>query len=109
VRYKTDTSKDIFTAANRSFMEKKEQGQHQKLDRMKKYGRWLFYEGVDHLPKDKKKVYHFEKLKQAERKRAQEKRDANASPTLECSATMIGSPMLNPHQQSIHLSKTNEM
>jgi hypothetical protein len=42
---------------------------------MKKYGRWLFFDGVDHLPGDKKKVYAFEKIKEEERKR----RDASNS------------------------------
>ena len=56
-RFKTDTSRDVFSGMNKTLMEKREEVQHQRLARMRKYGRWLFYEGVDHLPKDKKKVY----------------------------------------------------
>ena len=37
---------------------------------MKKYGRWLFYAGVDNLAKDQKKIYAFEAQREEERKRA---------------------------------------
>ena len=56
-----DATKDTFTAANRDVLEKREEDQRQRHTRMKKYGRWLFYAGVDHLAKDQKKVYAFEK------------------------------------------------
>jgi len=42
-------------------IEKREEAERQRHTRMKKYGRWLFYAGVDHLAKDQKKVYAFEK------------------------------------------------
>ena len=56
-----DAARDAFTAANRGLLEKRVEDQQQRHTRMKKYGRWLFYAGVEHLSKDQKKVYAFEK------------------------------------------------
>jgi len=65
-----DAAKDTFSAANRDVLERRDGDQRQRHTRMKKYGRWLFYAGVEHLTKDQKKVYAFEKQREEERKRA---------------------------------------
>ena len=60
---------------------------------MKKYGRFLFYAGVEHLAKDEKKVYAFEKRREAEKKRAKAsaaKRAQRRSPRVD-SGTRQGS------------------
>lgn len=75
-----DATKDTFTAANRDVLEKRDEDQLQRHTRMKKYGRWLFYAGVEHLTKDQKKVYAFEKQREEERKRAKASAAKRGSP-----------------------------
>ena len=67
-RFKGDISKDKFSNMNKNMMSSRQQAQQNRHERMKKYGRWLFFNGVDHLPSEQKKVYAHEKAKEAERK-----------------------------------------
>ena len=53
---------------NKNMMSNRQQAQQNRHERMKKYGRWLFFNGVDYLPSDQKKVYAHERAKDAERK-----------------------------------------
>ena len=67
-KFKADTSKDKFSNMNKNLMSSKQQAHQNRHERMKKYGRRLFFNGVEYLPSDQKKVYAYEKAKEAERK-----------------------------------------
>ena len=67
-RFKTDTSKDVFSGANKALLEKRLKGQQTRRDRIKDYERFLFYDGVAALPKSEKRIYKFEKAREAERR-----------------------------------------
>ena len=63
---------------------------------MKKYGRFLFYAGVEHLAKDEKKVYAFEKRRDADKRRATAsaaKREQRRSPRADSTLLSSVSPM----------------
>ena len=66
-RFKTDTSKDIFSGMNKNLWEKKIKGQQTRRERIKDYERFLFYDGVAALPKSEKRIYKFDKAREAER------------------------------------------
>ena len=52
-KFKSDISKDQFITRNKKMQEKNSESKQVRHDRMKNYGRWLLYAGVDHLPPDK--------------------------------------------------------
>ena len=53
-KFKTNQAKDQFSHSNKKKMDKNSLERQERHDRMKQYGRWLLYAGVDHLPADKK-------------------------------------------------------
>ena len=78
-RFRANISKDTFSKFNKESLERKQGAEQQKHDRMKKYGRWLMYSGLENLPKDQKRIYHL-------------KRESNnASPTKDAEAALLGS------------------
>jgi hypothetical protein len=66
-KFKTDISKDQFISRNKKMLEKNTDSKQARHDRMKNYGRWLLYGGVDHLPPDKVLAHHV--FKKSPRKR----------------------------------------
>ena len=72
-RFKTDTSKDIFSGMNKTLWDKKIKGQQTRRERIKDYERFLFYDGVAALPKSEKRIYKFDKAREAEREMRNER------------------------------------